>query len=103
MTKYRLKPDSTFKSMKWLQFESTYNFLFWRFKVWRYIPESWVAGVFSEKKCPWLYLPFISSHCYICFFKEEKAKEFIGKNPDIATYLKEIKYSYEKAHKIIYL
>lgn len=87
-TQYRIKP--CFLGYH-LQFKSKFRFIFWNFTVWRYVPDSIVANVFKEKDCPFLYLPFTTSHCYYFFTNKKRADEFISRKININDILNKLK------------
>lgn len=100
-TEYRLKPY--FDGLKKLQFKSKFRFLFWTFDCWRYVPNSYVADCFKETDCPFLYLPFTTSHCFESFFSYEKAEEWIEQNPNIQGIFDRLKKEYKEDKEITYL
>lgn len=60
-TKYRI----VYKEYRfYLQFLYHGSFLGIKYKIWKYIPDSHAADVFTQKDAP-CYLPFITSHCFI--------------------------------------
>ncbi len=93
---YRIK--SSMFGIKYLQFK--------RKGTWRYIPDSYVANVFSIAWCPF-YLPFITSHCYLASIREEELCDFAKKYPyedDLKAYLSNLKQiRYNQTEKITYL
>lgn len=99
ITEYRLTPAYLLRN---LQFKSKFRFLFWTFNCWRYVPNTYVAGCFKETDCPFLYLPFTTSHCFQSFYFEKDAKKWIEKNPNIQNLFDRLKKEYAEDKSVIY-
>jgi len=102
-TEYRLEPN--YLIGKNLQFKSTFKILWiYEIVVWRYVPNSWVANCFKEKDCPFLYLPFTTSHCFESYcYDYERVKEFVKKYSDINTLFEELKQEKKDRYSTEYI
>jgi hypothetical protein len=87
MENYRLMPAKY--SGFYLQFEDEIKIFSLRIKVWRYIPDTIVAGVFKRKSCP-TYLPYTTSHCYFLFRTKAEAQDWIKANPTLEAHFNKL-------------
>lgn len=99
---YRTKPDSIFHSIRWLQFKSKAKFMFWEFEVWRYVPDSIVANCFKETDCPFLWVPFSTSHCFVSG-PDKYISEFVAENPNLDSVFEKFKSMKKRKNTIEYL
>lgn len=92
--------------MQYIQFKDCINIFGFKIPVWRYLPDHFVAGVFKRKHCP-IYLPFSTSHCYLCFCTKSKAmewhKKFVDSGKTIEQHLAELKDKKTRLHSTIRL
>lgn len=85
------------------QFKDSISVFGYKFIIWRYIPNSIVSGVASKKQCPWLYLPFTTSHCFVGFLSQESAVNWVDKNRDLDKYFDDYMLRFEESINIKYL
>lgn len=78
-TKYRI----VYKGYRfYLQFLYHGSFMEIKYKCWKYIPNSVVANVFTQKQAP-SYLPFITSHCFIADTDKETIQNIANGTDDV--------------------